>query len=299
MSERRPISSQTPFDLSLGFENTHVLVTGACGFIGRAVVNAFLAAGAVVTASDLSSSHDFDTSDPSVHFVAADISTDIDDVFLKAEARFGPVETVVALASYDASVLKWTESICDADPEEFQRVMDVNVKGTFLTVRRWLRGIRAATESKETRDSLKNVSLVIVGSEAGIYSTRAQAAYATGKSAVQVGLMKSVVQDCPRIFPRARINAIAPGPVDTPRLQEISREYGSQWRYALSEATYALPGLVSCEDCARQILVTCSERFSASVHGQLLSVDRGKSGSMIWSKQEADAFLRPADVSGR
>ncbi|KAK4497919.1 hypothetical protein PRZ48_010574 [Zasmidium cellare] len=185
MAERRPITIKTPFDLSLGFERTHVLVTGANGFIGRAVVHAFLAAGASVTACDLSPRHDFDTSDPKIQVVAADITKDIDEIFRKAEARFGPVETVVALASYDASVLTWTQSICDADVEEFRRVMEVNVTGTFQTVQRWLKGIRTAAESKETRDGLKNVGGVIVGSDAGVSGSRALPAYATGKSGVQ------------------------------------------------------------------------------------------------------------------
>lgn len=41
------------FDLSLGLEGTHVLVTGGCGLIGRVVVDAFLAAGANVSVLDL------------------------------------------------------------------------------------------------------------------------------------------------------------------------------------------------------------------------------------------------------
>ena len=104
----------------------------------------------------------------------------------------------------------------------------------------------------------------------------------------RVGLLKSVAQDCPKIFPRARINAVAPGPVDTPRLREMFKNFGSQWQYAMTESTFGLPGPVTPEDCARQIIMTCSERYSGGVHGQLLSVDRGKSGNLIWSKEETE-----------
>lgn len=40
------------------------------------------------------------------------------------------------------------------------------------------------------------------------------------------------------------------------------------------------------EDVARTVLFLASERFSASVHGQVIPVDAGKTGSLAWSREE-------------
>jgi len=281
-------ANATPFDISLGLEDTHVLVTGGCGLIGRVVVQAFLAAGSKVTVLDIHSTSPFDnTQNPKVSYFQADITKDIDAAFARAEQTFGPVECCIALASLDLSVLTQSESICDMDPAEWRRVMDVNVNGTFLTARRWLQGIRKASASGETSNvRLKNVGLVIMGSESGRFGVRTQPAYAAGKSAVQGGLMLSLAQDAPRIFPRARVNAVAPGAVDTARFKEETARYGEAWRWAECEATVGLAKAVPVEDVARSILFLASERFSGSVHGQLLPVDAGKMGTVCWTREE-------------
>jgi NAD(P)-dependent dehydrogenase (short-subunit alcohol dehydrogenase family) len=84
---------------------------------------------------------------------------------------------------------------------------------------------------------MRNASLIIMGSESGRFGVRTQAAYAAGKSAVQYGLMQSLAQDAPRIYPRARVNAIAPGAVDTQRFKEETKQYGKEWYWRECEAT--------------------------------------------------------------
>lgn len=181
------ISSNTPFDLDLGLHGTHVLITGACGLIGSVVVHAFLSAGCKVTILDITEDCPFDESDENITYIKADITNveQMDEAFMMAEVYFGPVETCVALASLDLSVLQQSESLADMDPRTWQRVFDVNVHGTFLTCQRWLRSVRNAASDPVKADRLKNVSLVIMGSESGRFGVRTMAAYAAGKSAVQ------------------------------------------------------------------------------------------------------------------
>ncbi|KAK5694635.1 hypothetical protein LTR97_009225 [Elasticomyces elasticus] len=222
------ISRSAPFDIGLGLEDTHVLVTGGCGLIGKVVVQAFLSAGSKVTVLDLPGTEKvLDLDDESLHFVAGDITKDIDAAFTEAEERFGTVCCVVALASLDLSVLEQSESICDVDPKTWQRVLDVNVNGTFLTCQRWLQGTRAAVshDPEKKGDAIKNVSCVIMGSEAGRFGVRTMAAYAAGKSAVQYGLLQSLARDAPRIHPNARVNAVAPGAVDTDRFKQEAERF--------------------------------------------------------------------------
>ncbi|KAK4544196.1 hypothetical protein LTR36_004406 [Oleoguttula mirabilis] len=290
-----PTRNNAPFDISLGLEGTHILVTGGCGLIGRVVVQAFLAAGCNVTALDLLDVHKAATvldlsggEPPNPTYFTASVTDgkSLDDAFASATDRFGPVECCVALAGLDLSVLTQCDSICDVDPKEWRKVFDVNIHGTFLTCQRWLQGIRAASQDPGTASKLKNVGLVIMGSESGTFGVRTMAAYAAGKSAVQYGLLQSLAKDAPRIYSKARVNAVAPGAVDTDRFKDECERYGEQWRYEECEATVGLAKPVPPEDVARTILFLASERFSGSVHGQLIPVDGGKTGSVCWTREE-------------
>lgn len=233
------ISSDTPFELDLNLKGTHVLVTGGCGLIGKVVAHAFLAAGCHVTILDLTDECPFDQEDRNVLYQKADITSaeQVDKAFSNAETKFGPVETCIALASLDLSVLQQSESLADMDSRTWQKVFDVNVNGTFMTCQRWLRSVRSAALDPEKASKLRNVSLVIMGSESGRFGVRTMAAYAAGKSAVQYGLMYSLAQDAPRIFRKARVNAVAPGAVDTERLKEETLRYGKQFYYQECQAT--------------------------------------------------------------
>lgn len=178
----------TTFDLGLGLEGTHVLVTGGCGLIGRVVVEAFLAAGSNVSVLDIADAHPFGPEHTSsIHYQKCDItdSAAMAAAFEQAEGRFGPVATCVALASLDLSVLQQSESLADLDPSEWKRVLDVNVNGTFNTCQQWLRSVRRATQSSGRSEEMRNVGVVIVGSVSGRWGERTMAAYSAGKSAVQ------------------------------------------------------------------------------------------------------------------
>lgn len=284
----------SPFDLSLGLEDIHVLITGGCGLIGRVVVDAFLAAGSIVSVVDLESATSVIPINKlgNVRLYPADISKaeSIDEAFTRAEKHSGPVEVCIALASIDLSSLPQTDSICDADPAVWQNVFNVNINGTFLTAQRWLRGIRGALQNPAKAAKLRNVNLVLMGSESGAFGVRTMAAYAAGKAAVQYGLLKSLAKDVPKIYRKARVNAVAPGAVVTSRFKEECERYGKEWKWEECEATVGMAKPVAVEDVARTFLFLASERFSGSTHGQVLHVDGGKMGSIIWMPGEVEGI---------
>ncbi|QIX01833.1 hypothetical protein AMS68_007350 [Peltaster fructicola] len=220
---------------------------------------------------------------PRLQVLEGSITADLSQLFSQAIDQFGVIQCCIALASLDLSVLEQSESICDMQPSTWQKVFDVNIHGTFNTCQQWLRGIRdAAVAGKE----LHNVSLIIMGSEAGRYGVRTMAAYAAGKAAVQYGLLPSLAKDAPRIWPSARVNAVAPGAVDTDRFKEEVKQFGNDWKYMECEATVPLAKPVPVEDVARTILFLASERYSGSIHGQLIPIDAGKMGSLVWTQSE-------------
>lgn len=283
------------FDLGLGLANTHVLVTGGAGLIGSVVVSAFISAGARVSSLDINYPK---SAEPQQHKDnLKEIHCDITDIqsleaaWDEATKSFGVVESCIALASLDLSVLPQSDSLCDMDPQVWTRILHTNIGGTFLTAQAWLRGIR---EHMATADSpsLKNPGLVIIGSEAGHFGVRTQAAYAASKSAVQYGLLQSLRADAPRICSRARVNAVAPGPVNTTRFHEETGGPGTREWWAECEATTALKQPVPVESVARAILFLTSERWSANVHGQVLNVDSGKQGALMWDAPEVTGATR-------
>lgn len=250
---------------------------------GSGCVAAFLSAGARVTALDLTDAK-LQTlgSHENLLKVTGDITdpTQLEAAFEKAYTTFGTIASCVALASLDLDVLTHGESILDLKTEDLQRTLRVNVEGTFLTCRTWLQHIK----DHATPDT-KNVSLVIVGSECGHFGERINPDYAAGKSAVQFGLLRSLAADVPRIFPRGRVNVIAPGPVDTSLFKKLCSE-DPDLLYREAGATSATAKPIPVPAVAKGILFLASENWSGSVMGQILNVDGGKQGKMLWTEEE-------------
>ncbi|KAF2245966.1 NAD(P)-binding protein [Trematosphaeria pertusa] len=271
-------------NLDLGLKGTHVLITGGGGLIGRVVVSHLAAAGAHVSSLDISYPSVRETK-PNSNYLAihCDVSSEeeVQNAFQTATEAYGPVEVCIALASLDFSVLQHS-SFADASFAQLKRVLDVNVAGTWLTAREWLRGLRKAkSEGRE----LRNVNLIIIGSESGHFGERLNADYSLGKSAVQGGLLMSLRQEVVREWPGARVNAVAPGPVDTVRWAQECKENPNQY-YLEAQATTALCQSIPQQAVAKSILFLASSNFSSHVHGQVINVDGGKQGKVVWTKEE-------------
>lgn len=186
-------------DLDLGLEGTHVCVTGGRGLIGATAVTAFAKAGCFVSVLDLKP---FSTNenDRICHY-QVDISDgqELERCFDEMNEKWGVVQVCIALAGLDLSYLSHHSSIIDLPLKQWEQTFKVNVRGTFLTSQLWLKQIK-----KHAEEATRNVSLVIVGSESGTFGEQGNPDYASGKSAVQVGLLHSLKSDVVHIHPRAR-----------------------------------------------------------------------------------------------
>lgn len=162
-------------------------------------MRAFLAAGAYVTVFDINKPrHPVQHLHFKFHQVDITSEEQLAIAFEAARRDFGIVQCCVALASLDLSVLPHHASLMDMPAEQWRQTHRVNVEGTMLTAKWWMRQI------KSTSPDTSNVSLIIVGSESGHFGERMNPDYASGKSAVQAGLLQSLKSDIPRVFPGGR-----------------------------------------------------------------------------------------------
>ncbi|VVT43840.1 uncharacterized protein SAPINGB_P000172 [Magnusiomyces paraingens] len=278
------------FDLGLGLEDSHVLVTGGNGAIGSTTVEAFLAAGARVSVFDIklrsntpSQDNNNNNNNDTFRQYQVDISDPqaLEQAFAKATQAFGLIHICVALAARDLSYCPHHGSLIDMPFSQFQQTIQTNVHGTFLTVQLWMKQLRDMATSTS-----RNLSLIIIGSESGHFGELGNPDYAAGKSAVQVGLLQSLRKDLVLVHPRARANAVAPGPVNTAQFQRETNENKDQY-WLDCEATTALKRPVSLEGVARAIVFLASETWSGDIMGQVVNVDSGKNGKLLWTREES------------
>jgi 2-keto-3-deoxy-L-fuconate dehydrogenase len=185
-----------------------VLVTAAGQGIGRATAVAFAAAGARVTATDINEAALAQlTSETSIETRRLDV-LDAADIAAGVGA-IGPVDVL-----FNGAGFVHAGSILEMKDEDFEFAMDLNVRSMIRTIRAVLpamieRGGGAIINMSSVASSIKGVPN--------------RFAYSTTKAAV-VGLTKSVAADY--VGQGIRCNAICPGTVESPSLQDRMRAQG-------------------------------------------------------------------------
>lgn len=184
-----------------GLAGKRILVTGATGGIGRAVVDRLIEEGCRVLAVDMVM-----PDNPQLEFASiCDVTdeTSVAEVFEAGIAEVGGIDGLVATVGIQVSKPTHELSV-----EEFRRVIDVNVVGTFLASRYLIpRMLEAGTGN-----------IVTFGSTAAIVAAPALASYAAAKGAV-LQYTRSIAAEYGSRGIRA--NCICPGGTMTPMLRDI------------------------------------------------------------------------------
>jgi NAD(P)-dependent dehydrogenase (short-subunit alcohol dehydrogenase family) len=177
-----------------------VVVTGGASGMGRATVERFVAGGwkAVVVDVDVTDA----PAGPDVLAVATDVRiVEQCDGALRAALDWGGrIDLLVNAAGV------WLEGpVEDVAVDDWDRVIDVNLKGTFLMCRAAIPALRAS-----------GGSIVNMGSDAGLQANRGAAVYCASKGGV-VLFSKTLALDL--AVDGIRVNAVCPGDVMTPMLR--------------------------------------------------------------------------------
>ncbi|MCJ1675311.1 MULTISPECIES: SDR family NAD(P)-dependent oxidoreductase [unclassified Rathayibacter] len=170
------------------------------------------------------------------------------------EAALPPVVALVNLAGIASPV-----SYLEVTPEEWQRVLDVNLNGVHFSTRR-------AVESMVTRGVGRVVSLSSVSAQRG-GGTFSKTAYSAAKAGV-IGFTRSVARELGG--QGITVNAISPGPIDT----DIMGGTLTEERKTAMAADGVLPRIGTPRDIAAAIAYLISED-AGFVTGQTLNVDGG------------------------
>jgi NAD(P)-dependent dehydrogenase (short-subunit alcohol dehydrogenase family) len=241
-----------------------VLITGALTGIARATALAFAATGAKIVASGR---HDeaghalvdaLRAAGAQAEFIRADVRHD-EDVRALVDGtvkRFGRLDIAVNAAGTEGKPGPATEQTA----ESYAATFDTNVLGTILSMKHELRIMQA-----QGSGSIVNISSTF-GHEGGAGAS----IYAASKHAVE-GLTKSVALEAGGYG--VRVNAVAPGPIDTGMLDRFT---GGEAGKAYLASLNPQKRIGQPEEVARAILFVASEGASFMT-GHILSVDGGKS----------------------
>jgi len=247
-----------------------VVVTGSAGGIGAATARRFAAAGATLVLGDLNAVALEElagelAAQTTVHALSCDVSrpAECENLMATAAADAGGIDVLVNTAGV------WTEGPSEeTTEEEWDRTIDVNLKGTFFCCR------HAIPYLKKTEGCIVNLS-----SDAGVVGTPETAVYTASKGGVSLLTKSLALELAPALV---RCVAVCPADVMTPMLEGQARDFGGgdpEGYYKRLLASYPQrdkAAFITPEQVAELIFYLASAA-AAPITGALISIDYGTS----------------------
>ncbi len=240
------------------------LVTGGARGIGRAISLRLARAGAdIVVADVIPDGADCETVREvralgrKCLYVACDVSKadSVDAMVATVTGEMGTVQILVNNAGITKDNL-----LIRMQPAEWDAVLGVNLRGTFLCTKGFARGMM-----KERWGRIVSIASVV-----GLTGNRGQANYAASKAGI-IGFTMSVAKE---LAERGiTVNAVAPGYIETPMTASLPDEVKAAFLERIPVRSLGVP-----EDVANAVGYLASEE-ARYITGQVLSVDGGMSMS--------------------
>lgn len=239
------------------------IITGAGSGIGAATARRFVAEGARVLVADLVGAHARRTCEAlgsgAVPWTV-DVSDHVavDEMVGAAIDEFGALDILFSNAGIAESV----KPLAEITPQEFDQVVDVNLKGFFLCA-------RAAAPVMQAHGG---GSMIVTGSIAARRPRPGMAAYVASKSGV-VGLARGLAVEL--ATDQIRVNVINPGPAQTPMLKEFAFTDDEAETLRSLQAGLPLGRAIQPDDIAAAAVYLSSDE-AGNVTGLVMNVDGGR-----------------------
>ena len=223
---------------SYDFSGQVAVITGGSGGIGKAISQRLQQSGAQVCNWDVHAN----TADQDSHFIQVDVTSEqsVHEAMDQTLSKFGKIDIFVNSAGIAGPVA----NVSDYSLEDWHRVMDINLTGTFLCCRAVV-----AHMQKNNRGRIVNLASI-----AGKEGNPAQSAYSASKAGV-IALTKSLGKELAKS--EIRVNCIAPAMVATELLDQMTAEKRQEnfskipmGRAGLPEEIASIVAWLSSDDCS-------------------------------------------------
>ncbi len=234
------------------------IVTGAAKGIGRAICKKLAMEGFYIIAVDLDADgglvliSELGNENAEFHNLSISNELQVNELFTTVKTKFGKINAVVNNAGIIRDNMIWKMSV-----EDFDAVINVNLKGTWLMCR------EAAIAMKEQNFG----KIVNIASRAWL-GNRGQSNYSASKAGV-VALTRVLALELGKF--NISVNAVAPGLIDTPLTQKLGPDVLQKLIEAQPSKSMGSPA-----DVANTVAFLVAEKTNF-ITGQTIYVDGGKS----------------------
>ena len=259
MSSPQDTQSSQAFSL----QGRHALITGGASGIGEATAKELVRAGAFVWIADINraAAEALAKSAGSAQALHLDVTSPAS--IAAAVSHLSRLDILVNNAG-----IGHVGSIQQTEPEDFDRLLNVNVRAVYLVTRAFLPLLLAAGESGGPVGTIVNIASV-----AGLVGIKQRFAYCTTKGAV-VAMTRQIAVEYPKTL---RVNAICPGTVETPfvegYLEKFHKDNKEEVRTEL-RARQPIGRLGRPEEVASMVRYLASDE-AAFITGSLFNIDGG------------------------
>jgi NAD(P)-dependent dehydrogenase (short-subunit alcohol dehydrogenase family) len=248
-----------PFSL----EGRHALVTGGASGIGEATVKELVRAGAFVLIGDINiaAAEALAREVGSAQVLHLDVTSP--DSISAAVSRTSRLDILVNNAG-----IGHVGSIEQTEPEDFDRLINVNVRSVYLVTRAFMPRLLAASGNGGSVGAIVNIASV-----AGLVGIKQRFAYCTTKGAI-VAMTRQLAVEYPKTL---RVNAICPGTVATPFVEgylEKFHKHNKEEVRAELRARQPIGRLGQPEEIASMVRYLASDE-AAFITGSLFNIDGG------------------------
>ena len=246
-----------------GLEGRHALVTGGASGIGEATAKELARAGAFVWIADIhhAAAKALAATLPAARALAMDVTQR--DSIGAAVAQLERLDILVNCAG-----IGHVGSIEVTEPEDFDRILNVNVRAVYLVTRALMPLLLANGENGGRVGAIVNIASV-----AGLVGVPQRFAYCTSKGAI-VAMTRQLAVDYPKML---RVNAICPGTVETPFVEgylEKFHSHNKEETRAQLRARQPIGRLGKPEEIASMVRYLASDE-AAFVSGSIFTIDGG------------------------